>query len=73
MLIAFVSVVGNSVMSGEIAPGVSQAALGQTAYYRNCDTARAAGVAPLHVGEPGYREPLDADGDGIACEPYQGF
>lgn len=38
-------------------------------YYPNCDAARAAGVAPIHAGEPGYREPLDADGDGVACEP----
>lgn len=41
------------------------------AYYRNCDAARAAGVAPLHRGEPGYREPMDADSDGVACEPYR--
>ena len=41
------------------------------AFYWNCDAARAAGVAPLHVGEPGYRSELDADGDGIACEPYK--
>jgi hypothetical protein len=38
-------------------------------YYPNCDAARAAGVAPIHRGEPGYREGLDADNDGIACEP----
>lgn len=41
------------------------------AYYPNCDAARAAGVAPIYRGEPGYREPLDADDDGIACEPYR--
>lgn len=40
------------------------------AYYPNCDAARAAGVAPIYAGEPGFREPLDGDGDGIACEPY---
>jgi hypothetical protein len=39
-------------------------------YYRRCADARAAGVAPIYAGEPGYREELDADGDGIACEPY---
>ena len=44
-----------------------------SAFYPNCDSARAAGVAPLHVGDPGYRDKLDADGDGIACEPYHGF
>ncbi|WP_395337608.1 excalibur calcium-binding domain-containing protein [Novosphingobium sp. BL-8H] len=42
------------------------------AYYANCDEARAAGEAPLYVDEPGYRLQLDADGDGIACEPYRG-
>lgn len=40
------------------------------AYYQRCDAARAAGVAPLRRGEPGYREALDRDGDGIACEPH---
>lgn len=41
-------------------------------YWRRCDDARAAGTAPIHRGEPGYREGLDADYDGIACEPYRG-
>lgn len=41
-------------------------------YWRRCDDARAAGTAPIHRGEPGYREGLDADADGIACEPYRG-
>ncbi|MGZ4567105.1 MAG: GmrSD restriction endonuclease domain-containing protein [Blastococcus sp.] len=36
--------------------------------YANCAAARAAGVAPLHRGEPGYSSKLDRDGDGIACE-----
>lgn len=36
--------------------------------YPNCAAARAAGVAPLHVGEPGYSTDLDGDGDGKACE-----
>jgi excalibur calcium-binding domain-containing protein len=38
------------------------------AYYQNCTAARAAGVAPVHIGEPGYRPALDRDNDGIACE-----
>jgi hypothetical protein len=38
------------------------------AYYANCTQARAAGAAPLYVGEPGYRKALDRDGDGVACE-----
>ncbi|WP_307810587.1 GmrSD restriction endonuclease domain-containing protein [Tomitella biformata] len=37
-------------------------------YYANCAAARAAGVTPLHVGEPGYRPQMDGDKDGIACE-----
>ncbi len=34
----------------------------------NCDAARAAGVAPIQAGEPGYRPGLDRDGDGTACD-----
>lgn len=41
-------------------------------YYRRCAEARAAGVAPIYRGEPGYRAGLDRDGDGAACEPYRG-
>ncbi|WP_081997315.1 excalibur calcium-binding domain-containing protein [Sphingopyxis fribergensis] len=41
-------------------------------YWRRCDDARAAGTAPIYRGEPGYRDGLDADNDGIACEPYRG-
>ncbi len=37
-------------------------------YYPNCAAARAAGAAPIHVGEPGYRRKLDRDRDGVACE-----
>jgi endonuclease YncB( thermonuclease family) len=38
------------------------------AYYANCAAAKAAGAAPLHRGEPGYRSGLDRDNDGVACE-----
>ncbi len=37
-------------------------------YYENCTAARAAGVAPIREGEPGYRGRLDRDKDGWACE-----
>jgi hypothetical protein len=37
-------------------------------YYSRCADARAAGAAPIHVGEPGYASHLDRDGDGVACE-----
>jgi hypothetical protein len=36
--------------------------------YANCTQARAAGAAPVRVGEPGYGRHLDRDGDGIGCE-----
>jgi hypothetical protein len=39
-------------------------------YYASCDQAHAAGASSVYAGEPGYRRELDADGDGIACEPY---
>ncbi|MFB8277709.1 excalibur calcium-binding domain-containing protein [Nocardia colli] len=39
-----------------------------SAYYANCNAARAAGAAPIHRGEPGYRAGLDRDNDGIACD-----
>lgn len=36
--------------------------------YPNCAAVRAAGKAPLLVGQPGYSRKLDRDGDGRACE-----
>jgi hypothetical protein len=36
-------------------------------YYPDCDAARDAGATPLRRGDPGYRPPLDRDGDGVAC------
>lgn len=46
---------------------------GDRVYFRNCAAARAAGAAPIYWGRPGYREQLDGDSDGIACEPYRGW
>ncbi|WP_440219867.1 excalibur calcium-binding domain-containing protein [Dietzia sp. MNB45] len=40
----------------------------QAASYANCSAARAAGVAPLYRGQPGYASTLDRDNDGVACE-----
>jgi hypothetical protein len=37
-------------------------------FFKNCREARQAGAAPLRRGEPGYRNKLDRDGDGIACD-----
>ncbi len=41
---------------------------GEGTYYANCAAVRAAGRAPLHRGQPGYRSGLDRDGDGVACD-----
>jgi len=44
----------------------------RTGSFANCAQARAAGAAPVRIGEPGYGAHLDRDGDGIGCEPYRG-
>jgi hypothetical protein len=36
----------------------------------NCDVARAVGLGSAVRGTPGYWPSRDADGDGIACEPW---
>ena len=43
-----------------------------TLRFANCSQARAADVAPIRRGEPGYAAHLDRDDDGVACEPYRG-
>ncbi|PZR52946.1 deoxyribonuclease [Xylanimonas oleitrophica] len=54
------------------APAAPEAAAGAPApadvYYASCTEARAAGAAPVRVGDPGYRAGLDRDGDGVGCE-----
>ena len=50
------------------APAPAPAAPPAGVTYENCAAARAAGAAPVHVGEPGYGKHLDRDGDGIGCE-----
>jgi hypothetical protein len=54
----------------DAAAGDSPAA--ESVYYSGCNAARAAGAAPIYRGQPGYREEMDGDGDGIACEPHRG-
>jgi hypothetical protein len=41
-------------------------------YWENCSAARRAGVSSINASEPGYREEMDGDGDGVACEPFYG-
>lgn len=36
--------------------------------FENCTAARAAGAAPVRLGDPGYGRHLDRDGDGVGCE-----
>ncbi|MCE7009497.1 excalibur calcium-binding domain-containing protein [Kibdelosporangium philippinense] len=37
-------------------------------FFPDCETAKMLGKAPIRRGEPGYREGLDRDRDGVACE-----
>ena len=39
-----------------------------TRFYRSCAAMRAAGVAPLRLGQPGFRTALDRNGNGLDCE-----
>ncbi|RMI32620.1 excalibur calcium-binding domain-containing protein [Nocardia stercoris] len=61
---------GSSVID-DLVGSVGSAGLEQTGSargtYATCDDARAAGVAPLFRGEPGYSPHLDPDGTGMAC------
>lgn len=73
---------GQSSVAPQPAPGVvpsptqargfaasgSEGSTGGNVSYPNCAAARAAGVTPLHSGDPGYASHLDRDGDGVACE-----
>lgn len=71
-LLAFVLVFDTQNGAGlASATAAADAARLQEPYYHRCDDARAAGAAPILRGQPGYRPPLDADNDGIACEPYR--
>ncbi|MET1074330.1 MAG: excalibur calcium-binding domain-containing protein [Umezawaea sp.] len=53
---------------GEPCGGKDSLATQSDPVYLNCAQAKAAGVAPLYTGRPGYDKSLDPDGDGIACE-----
>jgi multisubunit Na+/H+ antiporter MnhB subunit len=51
-----------------VEPAPAPAPAPVSAYYKNCDAARAAGAAPVRVGDAGYAKHLDRDGDGVGCE-----
>lgn len=38
--------------------------------YTNCDEVRADGEDPIDSSHPRFGDHLDADGDGVGCEPY---
>ncbi|ALG05708.1 excalibur calcium-binding domain-containing protein [Kibdelosporangium phytohabitans] len=37
-------------------------------YFPDCETAKVFGAAPLRRGHPSYRDDLDNDHDGVACD-----
>jgi hypothetical protein len=54
-----------------VTAGMDAASREASTYYPNCKAAWAAGAAPIYRGQPGYRDAMDGDDDGIACEPYR--
>ena len=64
--------ISSTIKPAAVAAGIVRARAPQTGdHWRVCDDARAMGTAPIYAGEAGYRAGLDADSDGVACEPYQ--
>ena len=61
--------VANAPKGPSAKPGETSAEVEESAYYANCNAARAAGKAPLYPGQPGYRKELDPQDTGIACQP----
>lgn len=55
-------------LTGDGQPPPTSPTMNRMTYYVNCNAVRAADAAPLRRGEPGYRPPLDRDGDGVACD-----
>jgi Flp pilus assembly pilin Flp len=53
---------------GPAAPGAPGTGAPPPGGYEDCDAVRAAGAAPIRVGDPGYSPELDPDGDGVGCE-----
>ena len=50
------------------APAPNVAPPAPAPYYQNCTAVRAAGAAPIYVGQPGFQSKFDRDGDGVGCE-----
>ena len=56
---------GSSASPTRVLPVVS---LSTRREFGNCSQARAAGAAPVRIGDAGYGPHLDRDGDGVGCE-----
>lgn len=39
-----------------------------TVSYASCKEVKAAGAAPIHLGDPGWDSKFDRDGDNVGCE-----
>ena len=57
-----------TVSPSESTPTAKETMQQSEVYYKSCAEAKAAGVAPMRKGEPGYRPELDRDKDGVACD-----
>lgn len=55
-------------VGSSFAPAMNLYGTGAGMPFSNCAAARAAGAAPVRIGEAGYSPRLDRDGDGIGCE-----
>ena len=66
------TLIGDAVpLVGTLTMSASERATSQRSVtYSGCREVRRLGTAPLYAGQPGYREEMDGDGDGIACEDY---
>lgn len=68
----FLAVLGALAFTGAlrlVAPYIPASLTGASVVPRNCAQARAMGYASARIGTRGYFRHLDADGDGISCEP----
>lgn len=64
--------VGAVVTAVAMVVGAHPAGAAPAQVFTSCDDARAAGYSNIPVGQPGYNQALDADGDGFACEDDEG-
>ncbi len=46
----------------------AEQAVATNVYYENCTDVCNHGAALLYVGDPGWQDKFDRDGDGVACE-----